>query len=150
MSRTQVYDWYRRFQYGRRSVDSDERSGRPATSRTNKNIADVLEALKRNRKITIRKLSKDVNISYGSVQSIITEDLDIKREPAKVAKMSGTVKNKPATPKKAALKSANSPAKSSVVKPEEASEECEEAETRQETNSEESYQKNCYLWNIKK
>jgi len=33
--------WYKRFKDGRKSVDNDERSGRPSTSTTPENIANV-------------------------------------------------------------------------------------------------------------
>lgn len=82
MSRTRVYDWFKRFQDGRQNVNSDARSGRPTTSRTNKNIADVCAAVLKGHRITVRELSKDVNISYGSVQAILAEDLGLRCESA--------------------------------------------------------------------
>jgi transposase len=39
MKKTAVYKWVMRFSEGRESVTDDERSGRPATSRTEENIA---------------------------------------------------------------------------------------------------------------
>lgn len=44
---------------------------------------DVLVSVKRNCQITIHKLSEVVQISYGSVQFIITEDLVMRRVSAK-------------------------------------------------------------------
>ena len=34
MSKTRVYEWYKRFQDGREDVEDDERPGRPSTSIT--------------------------------------------------------------------------------------------------------------------
>ena len=34
MSKTRVYEWYKRFQGGREDVEDDERPGRPSTSTT--------------------------------------------------------------------------------------------------------------------
>jgi hypothetical protein len=42
MKKTAVYKWVKRFSEGRESVTDEERSERPATSRTEENIAKVL------------------------------------------------------------------------------------------------------------
>jgi len=39
MKKTAVYKWLKRFSEGRESVTDDDRSGRPATSATEENIA---------------------------------------------------------------------------------------------------------------
>ena len=39
--KTAVYKWMKRFSEGRESVTDEERSGRPATSRTEENIAKI-------------------------------------------------------------------------------------------------------------
>jgi len=39
MRKTAVYKWVKRFSGGKESVTDEERSGRPATSRTEENIA---------------------------------------------------------------------------------------------------------------
>jgi len=41
MKKTAVYKWVKRFSEGRESVTDEERSGRPATSRTGENIVEV-------------------------------------------------------------------------------------------------------------
>jgi len=41
MKKTAVYKWVKRFSEGRESVTDEERSGRPATSRNEKNIAKL-------------------------------------------------------------------------------------------------------------
>jgi len=45
MSQSKTFLWYKRFKDGRKSVDDDERSGRPSTSITPENIAEVREAI---------------------------------------------------------------------------------------------------------
>jgi len=40
-----LFLWYKRFKEGRTFVDDDERSGRPSTSTTAENIAEVREAI---------------------------------------------------------------------------------------------------------
>jgi len=41
MKKTAVYKWVKRFSEGRESVTDEERSGRPAKSRTEENIAKI-------------------------------------------------------------------------------------------------------------
>jgi len=43
MKKTAVYKWMKRFSEGRESVTDEERSGRPATSTTEENIAEVCQ-----------------------------------------------------------------------------------------------------------
>ncbi|XP_018314337.1 histone-lysine N-methyltransferase SETMAR-like [Mycetomoellerius zeteki] len=84
LKKTTVYEWHERFRSGRESVEDDERSGRPSTSKTNENINKVREMLISNRKLTIRELAEDLNIAYGSVQDIIVNDLGLRRVAAKL------------------------------------------------------------------
>ena len=47
MYRTQTYEWCKRFKDGRTSVDDDDpRSGRPSTSKTDDNVANVREVIR--------------------------------------------------------------------------------------------------------
>jgi len=57
----------------------DERSGRPSTSKTQENVERVIEMIRSNRRLTIREISEYLNISYGSVQNILTTDLNMRR-----------------------------------------------------------------------
>ena len=49
MSKTKVYEWYKRFQDGREDVEDDERPGRPSTSRTDENVEKVKEMVMNDR-----------------------------------------------------------------------------------------------------
>jgi len=42
MNKTAVYKWVKHFSEGRESITDDERSGQPATSRTEENITKVV------------------------------------------------------------------------------------------------------------
>ena len=79
MSRARVFDWYRRFKKGRTSVESDERTGRPSTSRNNEIVEKVRSLVRADRSLTIRELSGEVGISFGSCQAILTVDLGMRR-----------------------------------------------------------------------
>ncbi|QQP53713.1 Uncharacterized protein FKW44_006279 [Caligus rogercresseyi] len=63
MGTTQIKEWYNRFKDGRLSVESEPRSGRPSTSK-NDAIID------QNRRITIRELVDEVNISFVSAKFV--------------------------------------------------------------------------------
>ena len=61
---------------------TDEHSGKPSMSR-NQLIDRVHSAMLDNRRIKIRELCDKLGLSCGSVQSILTEDLSMKRVSAK-------------------------------------------------------------------
>ena len=83
MSKTSVYEWYKRFQDGREDVEDDERPGRPSTSTTDENVGKVKEMVMNDRRITIREVADDVGISIGSRHGIFSNVLGMKRVAAK-------------------------------------------------------------------
>jgi len=74
-----------RFSEGRESVTDEERSGRPATSRTEENIAKIRQILRENHRLTVRSIAEQVNIDRETVRKILTEDLDMRKVWAKMA-----------------------------------------------------------------
>jgi len=66
MKKTAVYKWVKRFSEGRESVTAEERSGQPATSRTEENIAKVRQIVRENRRLTVRSIAEQVNIDRES------------------------------------------------------------------------------------
>ena len=50
---------------------------------TQENVERVSEMILSNRRLTIREISEDLSISYGSVQNILTTDLNMRRVSAK-------------------------------------------------------------------
>jgi len=78
-----VYKWFERFRNGCESVEDEQRSGRPSTSKTQENVERVSEMIRSNKRLTIREIYEDLNISYGSVQNILTTDLNMRRVSAK-------------------------------------------------------------------
>jgi len=79
---------------GCESVEDEERSGLPATSKTQKNVERVSEMIRSNRRLTVREISEDLNISYDSVQNILTTDLNMRRVSAKFVPRVLAVKQK--------------------------------------------------------
>ena len=52
VKKTAVYKWAKRFAEGRETVTDEERSGRPATSRTEENIVNVRQIVRENRRLS--------------------------------------------------------------------------------------------------
>ena len=76
VSKKCVYDWFKRFKDGRESVEDEERSGRPSTSRTDDMIVKVREILSRDRRMTLRLMAEELGICKDTVHIIVREDLE--------------------------------------------------------------------------
>ncbi|UYV80226.1 hypothetical protein LAZ67_18002085, partial [Cordylochernes scorpioides] len=83
LDRSNVYRWYKMFSEGREDVNDEERAGRPSTSTTDEKINEVEKMILANRRITIREVAEDLNISIGSCHSIFINDLGMRRVAAK-------------------------------------------------------------------
>ena len=83
LDKSNVYRWYKMFSEGREDVSDEERSGRPSTSTTDENIDEVKKLVLANRRITVREVAEDLNISIGLCHSIITNSLGMRRVGAK-------------------------------------------------------------------
>jgi len=84
MKKTALYTWVKRFSEGRESVTDEERSGWPATSRTEENIAKIHQIVRENRRLTVKSIEEQVNIDREAVRKILTEDLDMRKVCAKM------------------------------------------------------------------
>ncbi|UYV63026.1 hypothetical protein LAZ67_2002885 [Cordylochernes scorpioides] len=62
---------------------ASERAGRMSTSTTDEKINEVEKMILTNRRITVREVAEDLNISIGSCHSIFINDLGIRRVAAK-------------------------------------------------------------------
>jgi len=58
MKKRAVYKWVKRFSEGRESITDEERSGRPATSRTEENFANVCQIMRENCRLTVRSIAE--------------------------------------------------------------------------------------------
>ena len=63
------------FENGRTSVTDAERSGRPDTATTTRNEERTMELIRENRRITVEKVAGRLNVSVGSVYSLIHDSL---------------------------------------------------------------------------
>ena len=78
-----IFEWHKRFKEGWDSVDDNPRSGRPTTSKTDDCVVRVRELIGANWRLTIRELSVEVGVSYGTCHAILTQDLNMWHVAAK-------------------------------------------------------------------
>ncbi|UYV68500.1 hypothetical protein LAZ67_5004512 [Cordylochernes scorpioides] len=71
------------FSEGREDVNDEERAGRPSTSTTYEKNNEVEKMILANRRITVREVAEDLNISIGPCHSIFINDLGMRRVAAK-------------------------------------------------------------------
>ncbi|UYV73040.1 hypothetical protein LAZ67_10001648 [Cordylochernes scorpioides] len=67
----------------REDVNDEERAGRPSTSTTGEKNNEVEKMILANRRITVREVAEDLNISIGSCHSIFINDFGMRRVAAK-------------------------------------------------------------------
>ena len=83
MGITQIKEGYRQFKYGRTSVHSDPRSGRPSLTTTPENIERVRLAIEGDRRLTVRELENDLGIPKTTVWEILNKILGMTHVYAK-------------------------------------------------------------------
>jgi hypothetical protein len=72
MKKTAVYKWVTHFSQERESVTDRERSGHPAMSRTEENIAKGHQIVCENCQLTVRSIAEQANINRETVKTILT------------------------------------------------------------------------------
>src|SRR5258705_4831873 len=83
MSRPNVAYWCSKFASGCTQVLDEERSGRPHTSSTNANIAAVDAIIQADRRVHVRDIALQLDISTGSVHQIIHRSLQYRKVSAR-------------------------------------------------------------------
>ncbi|UYV72519.1 hypothetical protein LAZ67_9003524 [Cordylochernes scorpioides] len=81
--RTTVFEWHSRFKAGRISIEDDPRQGHPTFQRTDENVQKITDLIKENPRTTLLELEQDTGISKTTIGRIVTEDLRLKKTPAK-------------------------------------------------------------------
>ncbi len=66
-------------QKGRESLEDNQRSGKPVTTRNEENVKRIENALVENRSMSILWLSESLGINRETVRLIITENLSIQK-----------------------------------------------------------------------
>ena len=83
LNKSAVYDRFSRFKNGQETLEDDQRSGRPSTSRTDEMIEEVRQLIQCDRRMTIVGLEQEVGISHESIHRILSDDLKMRRVSAK-------------------------------------------------------------------
>ncbi|GFT34863.1 HTH_48 domain-containing protein [Nephila pilipes] len=83
MGVTQIKEWFNRFKDGRTSVESEQRSGRPQTTRSAANVERVRNLVTSDRRLTVREIAEEVGMSKDSAHAILREDFNMNRVAAK-------------------------------------------------------------------
>lgn len=78
-SLTTIREWYVRFQTGHTSFEDDPREGRPHSSNIQKNVDLVKHHLGEDRRVTVRELVRLTGISHGTVETILKQELHLKK-----------------------------------------------------------------------
>ena len=73
MSRTQYYEWFKRFKEGRILVGEDPMHGQPSTSTNDDHVERVHAVIHGNRHLTVQEVADELDISIGSCHQIFTE-----------------------------------------------------------------------------
>ncbi|KAJ4440585.1 hypothetical protein ANN_08730 [Periplaneta americana] len=67
VSRKCVYEWFKRFREGKETIEDEPRSGRPSTSRTPEMIEKVRQMLAQDRRLTLRLIAEELDISKDTI-----------------------------------------------------------------------------------
>ena len=78
-----VKKWCHELNLGRESCDDVPHPGRPSTVISDENVDRVHDMVMADRRLTIRKIAQDVGVSYGTVQSILVDVLDMRKLSAR-------------------------------------------------------------------
>lgn len=77
LSRTSVFEWYKRFKDGREDLNDDEHTGRPRETTTEENIKIVADFIKKEPKSSVRYMEMELNIPKTIIHRILTEHLGL-------------------------------------------------------------------------
>lgn len=78
-----VEHWAIEFKHGRESVEDDPRSGRPATAQNEEMIEKIEAMVMEDRRISARRIVETLDISHGSVLSILHDQLHMNKVSAR-------------------------------------------------------------------
>lgn len=83
LSQARVFYWHKTFSEGREKVENESHDRRPRTSLTAEHIQAVRDLIERDRRLTVAEIASEVNISVGSIHSIIRDELGFSKISAR-------------------------------------------------------------------
>ena len=84
MSRTRVFEWHKRFREGRTDVEDDERSRRPAISKTTNSIRKIENIVREDRRLSTRLIAERMSIDKETVWQVRHDNLHMTKVCAQV------------------------------------------------------------------
>ena len=84
ISRSEIFEWFKKFMEDRKEVGNDPNSGRPSTAKTQENVEKVARIVRGDRRLSIRAISELTNINKESVRQILHDNPGMKTVCAKV------------------------------------------------------------------
>ncbi|KAJ8939345.1 hypothetical protein NQ318_005706 [Aromia moschata] len=84
LSRTQVFECFKRFKEGRETTEDDPHPGRPSTSKTDENIEKISKSIREDRHLSIRGLAEITGIDKECVRQILHESFNMRKVCAKM------------------------------------------------------------------
>ena len=79
VSKKTVYGWFHRFNNGRKAISANKHSRRSASVVAKSNISKIRKLLKNDGRITVEEIAKYVEISTGSVFTILKSKLKFRK-----------------------------------------------------------------------
>ena len=79
MNQTSVFEWHKRFKEGRESVKDYERFEMSKEVRTPELIDQIKNFMNKGRSVSIETISAEFDVSFGTVHSIIREELKMRK-----------------------------------------------------------------------
>ena len=83
MNQVSVFEWHKRFMEGRKTVKDDERYGRRKEVRTPELIGQIKNFIDQDRRVSIETISAQFDVSVGTVNTIIPDELKMRKICAK-------------------------------------------------------------------
>ena len=83
MNRALVFEWHKRFKDGRESMRDDESCGRSKEVRTPELIGQIKNLMDKDRRVSIKTISAQFDVSVATVHTIIHEELKMLKICAK-------------------------------------------------------------------
>ncbi|CAF1566739.1 unnamed protein product, partial [Adineta steineri] len=82
-SLTTVKRWSKLFREGREEIEDEELSGRPVTETTLDNIEEIRSIVNDDPHVTIAELQEHTGLSYGTVDRILSDHLELRKITAR-------------------------------------------------------------------
>jgi AraC-like DNA-binding protein len=84
IKKSSVSEWHRHFKEGREDMQDDPRSGQPKTQRIDANVDKVRTLVRSDRRLGVKLIAEECNMSRETMRQIITEDLGMRKLSAKM------------------------------------------------------------------